>query len=251
MKKPVYYMQTDPLWKDLPYRAPGENSTIGSAGCGPTSAAMLIHTITGKVVTPKMTCEWAMKHGYKALNQGTYYSYFKPQFAQYGIEAYQLNYNNLVGAPNDKTHDRAFEFLKKNCYLITLMKKGHWTSSGHFIVVYDVDTKVRINDPVSKRDDKLNGDIKTFRNECAYYFVVSAEGMKKEDEEMTKEEFDKMHQESHVRLASSEPGAWSKAARDYCIKQGIFKGDGKGNYDWTGLLTREQAASLIYENSKK
>lgn len=243
-------MQTDPLWKNEPYRAPGENSTIGSSGCGPSCAAMLIQTITGKIVTPKTTCDWSMKHGYKALRQGTYYSYFKPQFAAYGIEAYQFNYNNLVGAPKDKTHDHAFDLLNHNHYLIALMKKGHWTSDGHFVVVYKVDDKVRINDPFSNREDRLNGDIQTFRNECAYYFAVNAKGMKGDDD-MTIEEFDKMHKESHNRMASGAPGAWSKEARDYCTKNGIFKGDGKGNFDWLGTLTREQAASLIFEDHKR
>ena len=85
-KQPVSYLQTDPRWKDKPYRVQGENSTIGSAGCGPTSAAMLIETITGKTYTPEDACKWSVEHGYKALNQGTYYAYFKPQFAAFGID---------------------------------------------------------------------------------------------------------------------------------------------------------------------
>ena len=43
-KRPVSYLQTDPRWKNKPSRVPGEQSTIGSAGCGPTAAAMLIET---------------------------------------------------------------------------------------------------------------------------------------------------------------------------------------------------------------
>ena len=40
--KPVSYMQTDTRWKKKSYAVKGENSTIGSAGCGPTCAAMVI-----------------------------------------------------------------------------------------------------------------------------------------------------------------------------------------------------------------
>lgn len=47
-REPVSYLQTDARWKTKPYRVSGESSTIGSAGCGPTCAAMLIETITGK-----------------------------------------------------------------------------------------------------------------------------------------------------------------------------------------------------------
>ena len=35
-KQPILYLQTDGRWKAEPYRVQGENSTIGSSGCGPT-----------------------------------------------------------------------------------------------------------------------------------------------------------------------------------------------------------------------
>ena len=69
-KKPVSYLQTDPRWKNKPYRVKGENATIGGSGCGPTAAAMLIETITGKKFTPEDACNWSMAHGYKALAMG-------------------------------------------------------------------------------------------------------------------------------------------------------------------------------------
>ena len=54
------------------------------------------------------------------------------------------------------------------------MKKGTWTGGGHFVVVWWADNKIRINDPASTRDKRLNGDPATFRNEAAYYWVVDA-----------------------------------------------------------------------------
>ena len=36
-KRPVSYLQTDPRWAKKPYRVPGESSTIGDSGCGPTA----------------------------------------------------------------------------------------------------------------------------------------------------------------------------------------------------------------------
>ena len=50
-KRPVSYLQTDSRWAKKPYRVPGENSTIGDSGCGPTAAAMLIETLTAKTNT--------------------------------------------------------------------------------------------------------------------------------------------------------------------------------------------------------
>ena len=85
-KKPVSYKQGDQRWGGKPYRVPGETSTIASAGCGPTCAAMAIAALKDQRVTPETTCAWSVSHGYKALKQGTYYSYFKPQLAAYGID---------------------------------------------------------------------------------------------------------------------------------------------------------------------
>ena len=77
--KPVSYLQTDSKWKNHNYSAKGENKTIGSSGCGVTAAAMVIATLKDNNVTPITTAEWSMAHGYKALNQGTYYTYFVPE----------------------------------------------------------------------------------------------------------------------------------------------------------------------------
>ena len=61
-KQPVYYMQTDNRWKNTDYSASGEKTTIGKAGCGPTCAAMLIQTITGKEYTPEDACRYSLAH---------------------------------------------------------------------------------------------------------------------------------------------------------------------------------------------
>lgn len=173
-KKPVSYLQTDPRWKNKPYRVKGENATIGGSGCGPTAAAMLIETITGKKFTPEDACNWSMAHGYKALGNGTYYGYFKPQFAEFGIDCDMLNWAKTYGKPDHANHKKVEEMLKQGYYFIALMLKGLWTSGGHFVVLWWQDGKVRINDPASTRDARLNGDIKTFRSQCAYYWWVDA-----------------------------------------------------------------------------
>ena len=173
-KQPVSYLQTDPRWRNKDYSAKGESTTIGASGCGPTAAAMLIETLTGKTFTPVDACKWSLEHGYKAANQGTYYAYFAPQFAAHGINCYQLSWTNVYHKPNDPIHDKAFALLKQGYYLIALMKRGNWTSGGHFVVVWWADDKVRINDPASTKYARLNGDIQTFRNEAAYYWVIDA-----------------------------------------------------------------------------
>ena len=173
-KRPVSYLQTDPRWKNKPYRVKGENATIGGSGCGPTAAAMLIETITGKTFTPEDACNWSMAHGYKALNQGTYYAYFTPQFAEFGIDCQMLNWTNTYGKPDHANHEKVVEKLKEGYYAIALMNKGLWTSSGHFVVLWWQDDKVRINDPASTKDTRVNGDIRTFRSQAKYYWLIDA-----------------------------------------------------------------------------
>lgn len=175
-KQPVSYLQTDVRWKNKDYSAKGESKkrTIGSSGCGPTCAAMLIETITGKTFTPADACAWSLKHGYKAPNQGTYYSYFAPQFKEFGIGCEQLNWKNVYGKTSDPVHAKAFDLLKKGYYLIAVMGKGLWTTSGHFVVVWWEDGKVRINDPNSTKSDRLNGNLSTFKSQVKYYWAIDA-----------------------------------------------------------------------------
>lgn len=255
-KRPVSYLQTDPRWKNKPYRVPGENSTIGDSGCGPTAAAMLIETITGKTYTPEDACAWSIAHGYKALRQGTYYAYFTPQFAEFGIDCQMLNWTNTYGKPDHPNHGKVVEKLKEGYYAIALMNKGLWTSSGHFVVLWWQDDKVRINDPASTRAARVNGDIRTFRSQAKYYWLIDARAHnREEDDDMDQSKFNEMFKEAmrayRKELQDNDCGAWSEAARQWAIENGIIAGggtgpDGKPNYMWADTLTREQAVMLLY-----
>jgi hypothetical protein len=167
-------MQTDARWGNVDYSVNGEKTTIKASGCGPTCAAMLIETLTGKTFTPKDACAWSLKHGYKAYKQGTYYSYFVPQFKEFGLKCERMNTASLYGYSQSLIHDKAFKLLKDGWYLIACMGKGTWTSSGHYIVVWWEDGKVRINDPASTKDVRLNGDLATFKKQVKYYWAIDA-----------------------------------------------------------------------------
>lgn len=260
-KQPISYLQTDKRWKDKPYQVKGETATIGGSGCGPTAAAMLIETLTGKTFTPEDACNWSMDHGYKALGKGTYYSYFAPQFEAFGIKCWQLSWTNVYHNPTSKIHDQALEYLKQGYYLIALMKKGNWTSGGHFIVVWWADGKIRINDPASTKDSRVNGDINTFRNEAAYYWVVDARAYNNmEDDDMDQDKFNKMFatamQQYRQELRDNDSGEWSREARKFAVDEGIFSGsgtapDGQPNFMWEDFLTREQCAQVLYRFAQK
>lgn len=171
--KPISYLQTDPKWKNHNYSAKGEKKTIGSAGCGVTVAAMVIATLKDKNVTPVTTAEWSMAHGYKALNQGTYYTYFVPQFNQYGIKCKQLNTSNLYGKSSSSAHTEALNALKRGDWVIAVMGKGHWTQSGHFILLYKYENEyIYVNDPASTKADRIKNTWDLLAKQVKYLWTV-------------------------------------------------------------------------------
>ena len=235
-KRPVSYLQTDGRWRDKPYRVTGEKSTIGSAGCGPSCAAMVISTLTGKTVTPVDTCDWSIRHGYKALNHGTYYSYFVPQLKAYGIQCKQMLGSRILNQPQHSIHEQVKRYLSQGYYVIALMGPGTWTKGGHFVLVWDWDSKVRINDPASTRAERLNGDPDTFRREVRMYWLVDAREFNKEDEAVVTYKYLKDVPEKFRPIINQ------------LMTAGIIQGDGSdptGNGDVINL-THEQVRTLVF-----
>lgn len=225
MTQPVSYLQTDPRWAGKDYSAKGEKTTIGASGCGPTAMAMVLATWADKTVTPATECAWALAHGYKAPRQGTYYGYFPPAAARYGLTCRQLNWTSLYGNPASPVHAQAKAALDRGCLVIACMGKGLWTSSGHFVLVWKIaGNVVYINDPASTRSARTQGDYSLFKSQVKYYFVIEHPARQpekpKEDLNMTIDEMiEQMTDEQAYRLMTkaesyvdslSEP-EWSKA----------------------------------------
>lgn len=250
-KKPISYIQGNHRWCGKPYRVPGETSTIGSAGCGPTCAAMVIATLKDKMVTPETTCAWSVAHGYKALKQGTYYSYFKPQMAAYGIECRQLLGSRILNQPNHPIHDQVREYLRQGYWVIALMGPGTWTKGGHFVLVWDWDNKVRILDPAGSADKRLNGDPATFRREVRCYWLVDAREYNKENddlkiEDMTDAEVLKLGKRLQTVIGRQPVSAALAPELAEAKAKGITDGNSPGAF-----CTRAQAAVMTLRAAKK
>lgn len=248
-KQPVSYLQIDKRWKSLPYRVKGETATIGGSGCGPTAAAMLIETITGKMFTPVDACKWSVDHGYKALNQGTYFGYFVPQFKAFNIGCKQLLGSRLSNQPNHPIHEQVKKYLSDGHYIIALMGPGLWTSGGHFIVVWDWDDKVRINDPASTKEVRLNGDPSRFKKEVRNYWLIDAREYNKGDDEMLSYEQFKDYMKRYRKELGEAPAAdYAKPSIAACVNAGIMSNVGtelEPAIDRPNdLLTRQEAAVM-------
>jgi hypothetical protein len=113
------------------------------------------------------------------------------------------------------------------------MGKGNWTSSGHFIVVWWQDGKVRINDSASTKDARVNGDITTFRSQVKYYWAIDARAYNGATTKTEKEEDDMTYYEKLADVPSYYKDAIQKLVND-----GTLKGDGNGKINVSEDLCR-------------
>lgn len=63
--------------------------------------------------------------------------------------------------------------------------------------------------------------------------------------------FKELWSEMRKELQDNDSGDWSKAAREWATSVGLITGTGKlangeKNYAWADVLTREQAAVMLY-----
>lgn len=63
--------------------------------------------------------------------------------------------------------------------------------------------------------------------------------------DMTKEEL------LSVSGTGDVPSPWARTAAEWAKIQGIFNGDGQGNYGWQQPITREAVAVILYEFAKQ
>lgn len=243
--RPVKYLQTDSRWKNLPYRTSKESSTIGSAGCGPTSMAMVIATWVDPSVTPVTTCNWAMKHGYKATGNGTYHSYFVPQAKAYGLECERVNttaFKYMSASDAQKYHELARDYVNDGHLVIALMGKGNWTRGGHYILWYDNDgDDVLINDSASTLARRERNTFKLFTSQSSFYWVVK---VPKEVISMTNSEVKKLIAEEVAALtggaADDAPSSWAKEYWELAKAIGVTDGTYPKN-----SMTREQNITIL------
>ena len=242
--KPINYLQTDSRWSNIDYSARGEKTTIGKSGCGPSCMAMVIATLKNKAITPKDTCEWSLKNGYKAPNQGTYYTYFVPQGKVYGIPVSRINTSNIYGSNSNtakESHAKAVAALKAGNWVIACMGKGNWTSSGHFILAYGISgNNVLINDPNSTKAARLNASIALWQSQVKYYWIIELNSSKPK-----KEEEEEVVRYNKLKDVPSEFRDVIKTLMDAKIINGDGS-DAAGNNDVIDL-SHDQVRSIVIE----
>ena len=151
----IYFNQLDEKYADKPYGT----DKIGTHGCGPTSLAIVVSSLTDRIVDPVEMAEWSVANGGWAQEQGSYHSLI-PNAA----EAFGLTVEGDVQNEPQKIIDA----LADGKLVIALMGRGHFTSSGHFIVLRGVtaDGKILIADPASHKRSEQDWDFNLILDEA-------------------------------------------------------------------------------------
>lgn len=117
----TYYSQIDTRWKNKMYSSVGNSSqTIGTSGCGPTSAAMVVSSIKG-TINPSQMSDLFVKYGFRSANNGTYWSAFR-----WTADVFDINYKEV-----QKLND-VCDLLEQNYMVISACGNGLFTTRWTF-----------------------------------------------------------------------------------------------------------------------
>lgn len=153
----VYYNQLDERWKDEPYGT----DNIGGYGCGPTSMSIVVSSLTADTVDPIHMAQWAYENGYWCSKSGSYHSLIPGAAEAWGLPCEGCT-------PSEP--QRIVDALADGKLVVALMAKGHFTSSGHFIVLRGVTSegKILVADPASYQRSNKEWDLSIILDEAGY-----------------------------------------------------------------------------------
>ena len=154
-KDVVYFSQYDSRWGSQMY---GKTNTIAGAGCGPSSLAICISTLTNKTVTPPEVCAWSVKTGHRCEGSGSYHSLIPDGAAHWGVPCRGIG----------QSKKQLVQALQDGKLVIAIMSQGHFTRGGHFIVLRGITSqgKILVADCASYERSQKEWDISIFLNEC-------------------------------------------------------------------------------------
>lgn len=134
----LFFNQSAPVWKDKLYGS----DPIGTHGCGPTVMAMVISSLTDYRVDPTIVANWSVQNGYYSRGGGSYHALIPAAARAYGL---------AVTSATDRTVSGLTKQLKAGKILVILVRQGHFTTSGHFMIVRGIspDGKFMLADPQS------------------------------------------------------------------------------------------------------
>ena len=151
----VYFNQYDERYADEPYGT----DNIGGYGCGPTAMAIVVSSLTDDMVDPVEMAEWSYNNGYWCSKSGSYHALIPAAAKEWGLP---------VEGCSASEPQRIVDALGEGKLVVALMTKGHFTSSGHFIVLRGVkDGKILVADPASTSRSQKEWDLSIIVGEAS------------------------------------------------------------------------------------
>ena len=114
---------------------------MGLSGCGPTCLSMVsIYLLSDTSLSPEYIANFSEANGYCVSSQGSTWTLISEGGEKLGLDVTEIAYSE--------------EFIKVSLQsgnpIVCIMGPGHFTSSGHFIVMTEYDNgHVKVNDPNS------------------------------------------------------------------------------------------------------
>ena len=151
----VYFNQLDERYSNMPYGT----DDIGGYGCGPTAMSIVVSSLTSETVDPIAMARWSYENGYWCSKSGSYHALIPAAAKEWG-----LNVEGCSASEGQKIVDA----LSNGKLVVAIMLKGHFTSSGHFIVLRGVkDGKILVADPASYDRSSMEWDLSIILNEAS------------------------------------------------------------------------------------
>ena len=120
--------------------------------------AIVISSLTDETVDPVQMAKWSYEHGYWASGNGSYHGLIPA-----AAKAWELPVEGCGIDSGQKISDA----LSGGKLVVALMNKGHFTQSGHFIVLRGIrDGKILVADPASYPRSEQTWDLPLILDEA-------------------------------------------------------------------------------------
>lgn len=158
------FLQWDPQWGYLEY---GSN-VAGLTACGPVCLAMAGYYLTGdERFSPDRVMEFALEKGYYAPGSGSSWSLISEGGWKLGLDVTEI--------PLDE--NRMIRNLEVDNPIICVMGPGHFTTTGHFIVLTGYENGMfRVNDPNSIANSERLWAYEEFYDQIKNLWVIRSIG---------------------------------------------------------------------------
>ncbi|GKX29717.1 hypothetical protein SH1V18_21970 [Vallitalea longa] len=143
-----HFLQWDQRWGYYNYG----NSPIALSGCGPTALSMVIVGLTGNTdKNPKVVSDFSYEKGYYVDGAGTSWTLMSEGAEALGLKSKVLPLDENIIKSN----------LRDGKPIIVSVRKGDFTTTGHFIILTGVtdEGKITVNDPNSISRSNKEWDI--------------------------------------------------------------------------------------------